>query len=398
MHLSAFFSPNYQTAKERFIAAVTLMGFRHESLDIGTKGPAGEALTIDTAFLGSPQPARLVIVSSGLHGVEGFFGSAVMQAWLEQRAKRLAIQNDMALVLIHALNPFGFAWRRRCNENNVDLNRNFIVDRVFPRNDPNYVESIQVYEKLSAFLNPATAPSRFEPYTLKAIRIALSHGDDVRTRIGADKRPSSVALKSILDLGIEDLEKAITVGQYEHAGGLFFGGTEPQQTTNYLKGNLPVWAGSADTIIHIDLHTGLGAYGKYKLLLVDEAGSEPAQWVSNHFGHEHVEPWDGRTPYQQRGLMAAYFKQRFAGRHYHGLTAEFGTYSPIRVLGALRAEQRAHLYAAPTSSAYEWAKHEVMEAFCPSPNGWRNSVVNQGLSIIEKALNICAEKPALKKC
>jgi hypothetical protein len=28
-------------------------------------------------------------------------------------------------MLIHALNPFGFAWLRRVNEANVDLNRNF---------------------------------------------------------------------------------------------------------------------------------------------------------------------------------------------------------------------------------------------------------------------------------
>ena len=90
--------------------------------DIGVSGPAGESLSIDTALLGNPSPENVVIVSSGLHGVEGFFGSAVQLAFIEQHSARRGLPSNAAIILIHALNPFGFAWRRRWNENNVDLN------------------------------------------------------------------------------------------------------------------------------------------------------------------------------------------------------------------------------------------------------------------------------------
>lgn len=36
------------------------------------------------------------------------------------------------IVLVHAVNPFGFLNNRRWNENGVDLNRNFLVEDVFP--------------------------------------------------------------------------------------------------------------------------------------------------------------------------------------------------------------------------------------------------------------------------
>ena len=66
-----------------------------------------------------------------LYGVppENVVGSAVQLAWLSQRHRTLSVPEDAAIVLVHALNPFGFAWRRRWNENKVDLNRNFLDDR-----------------------------------------------------------------------------------------------------------------------------------------------------------------------------------------------------------------------------------------------------------------------------
>ena len=62
-----------------------------------------------------------------MHGVEALFGSAVQLAFMEQADGRLAASGGSGVVLIHAINPFGFAWRRRFNENNVDLNRNFLL-------------------------------------------------------------------------------------------------------------------------------------------------------------------------------------------------------------------------------------------------------------------------------
>ena len=109
MALADFFSADYTSARARFIETTDRLGWRREAHDIGSSGPAGEALSIDTALYGNRSPGNVVIVSSGLHGIEGFFGSAVQLAFLEQQAPRLALSPDVAIILVHALNPFGFS-------------------------------------------------------------------------------------------------------------------------------------------------------------------------------------------------------------------------------------------------------------------------------------------------
>lgn len=369
--------------------AADRLGWQRETHDIGVRGPAGQSLSIDTALLGNPSPENVVVVSSGLHGVEGFFGSAVQLAFLEQQAARLALPSNAAIILVHALNPFGFAWRRRWNEHNVDLNRNFLTDYSFLDRDPDYEESRNAYARLYPLLNPARPPSRIEPYAIKALALIFSQGWAERARLPRDQRPAPVAVGAILGLGLAQLRKTIPVGQYEYPEGLFFGGTQAECTTQYLRETLPGWVGQARRIIHVDLHTGLGQRGKYKLFVGDEENSEPARRAARWFGAENVEPWGRGTTYRARGLMAAHFASVFGDRRYLCLTAEIGTYSAAPVLRALRAEHQAHRFSRPGSADYEWAKRQVMEAFCPRSRSWRESTVEQGLAIVKRAVDVC---------
>ncbi|HYN26690.1 MAG TPA: DUF2817 domain-containing protein [Burkholderiales bacterium] len=388
MALADFFSADYRSARARFVLAADRLGWRREVHDIGVSGPARESLSIDTALLGNPFPENVVIVSSGLHGVEGFFGSAVQLAFLEQHAAQLAILPNAAIILIHALNPFGFAWRRRWNENNVDLNRNFLTDFSFLERDADYQESRKAYARLYRLLSPARPPSRIEPYALKALAAIFSQGWAERARLPRDQRPSPVSIGAILGLGLAQLRKTIPVGQYEYADGLFFGGRQMESTTQYLRTTLPGWVGHAGRIIHVDFHTGLGQRGSYKLFVGDEENSDPARQAARWFGAENVEPWGRGTAYRARGLMAMHFASVFGDR-YLCLTAEFGTYSATPVLRALRAEHQAHRFSQPGSGGYEWAKRQLMEAFCPRSRSWRKTTVEQGLAIVKRAVDVC---------
>jgi phosphatidylserine/phosphatidylglycerophosphate/cardiolipin synthase-like enzyme len=67
--LSAYFAADYFAARARFRAATAGDGFRREIHEVEARGPDGETLTIDAAVLGSTDPRRVVIVSSG-RGVE----------------------------------------------------------------------------------------------------------------------------------------------------------------------------------------------------------------------------------------------------------------------------------------------------------------------------------------
>jgi hypothetical protein len=386
----AAFSADYGTARDRFQEAVSRLGIPVESHVIAAKGPQGESLSIDVATVGPPRCRQVVILSSGLHGVEGFLGSAVQLAWLSRLGSTAELPQSVKVILVHALNPFGFAWLRRWNESNVDLNRNFLNDSTF-LSGQEYRESLEAYDRLFSFLNPARPPSPWDLYTLKAIWRILAAGWSARKRLAAGQRPSIFSLNAIKNLGLAELQKTLPVGQYQHKNGLFYGGDGPEDTTAWLQEQLPTWVDGADLTLHIDFHTGLGKWVDYKLLIVDQKGSSRAEWVTERFGRDAVEAWDDRTAYNANGTMAGWFRDRVAGGLYHCLTAEFGTYPGIRVLGALRAENQAHFHADPSSTNYQWAKKQVLEAFIPAAAAWREAVIEKSLTVVARALDVCSK-------
>lgn len=70
------FSESYFVARERFVEAAKQVGTCQE-VPITANGPSGEPVGIDLAQTGADNPERMVVLSSGLHSVEGFYGSAV---------------------------------------------------------------------------------------------------------------------------------------------------------------------------------------------------------------------------------------------------------------------------------------------------------------------------------
>jgi hypothetical protein len=128
------FSQDYVEAREKFAAAARAAGAELTGFALDKRGPDGGKLSTDVAWLG-PRDARQVLVTiSGTHGVEGFFGSATQIEWL-RRAKTAHLPEGIAALHIHAINPYGFAWLRRTNEDNVDINRNWMnFDATLPAN------------------------------------------------------------------------------------------------------------------------------------------------------------------------------------------------------------------------------------------------------------------------
>ncbi len=346
-----YFSESYSEARRRFRDAAASLGadLHAHPIDAG----ADDALTIDVAVLGGDQ-APAIVTSSGVHGVEGFFGSAVQLALLDRLA-RARDRPDVRYVLIHGINPLGFSELRRFNEDNVDLNRNFL-------NDPGeYRGAPPGYAPLNGFLNPKSPPSRFEPFRLKAVW-------------------------NIWRAGLQALKEAVAGGQYDYPRGLFFGGGGPCASTRIVQEHCDAWLGASRRVVHIDFHSGLGAFGAYKLLLNQSADAEDTSWYGDVFGAEHVEPHDkrGGTAYPVTGLFGDWIQSHFGDRDYRFAVAEFGTYGVIRVLGAIRAENRAHHYGARGSARTRRAKRELLECFCPEDLGWRRRVVDSGLEIIDR--------------
>ncbi len=114
------FSSDYETARSRFLAAAKSNNFQILSYPIQTT--ARDDLTIDLTIHRGNSSEKIIMISSGLHGIEGFLGSAIQFALLDS-----ALNPNISFIFIHALNPYGFKYLRRTNEDNIDLNRNFLL-------------------------------------------------------------------------------------------------------------------------------------------------------------------------------------------------------------------------------------------------------------------------------
>jgi len=341
----SFFSKDYSVARERFRESAASAGARLDTLNLTAKGPAGERLGIDIAWLGARHPRRVLIHSSGLHGIEGFAGSAVQ---LQAVKHPPHIPPDSAIVIVHILNPYGMAWLRRVNENNVDLNRNF-------RLDGNYKGALPMYVCLHAFLNPSSRPAS-DLFYVRAVSLIVRHG-------------------------MSALKQAVVGGQYEYPKGLFFGGKAleqgPQLFLEYVRERLS----AAEQTIAIDVHTGLGKYAEDTLVVAPE----DVPRLRAGFGDRitSAEPDEGPA-YRIEGGLESMLCPLFNRANVTFIRQEFGTYSGPRVLHALREENRWQHHGAGTLN--HRVKRVLNQIFNPDDEAWRASVLRRGHDLFLKAI------------
>ncbi len=220
-------------ARARFLAAATAAGATVTSYPHPLDGVNGEPLAIDVASIGDADATSVLLIVSGTHGVEGFTGSALQHHWWEHhRADR---PDALRVVHLHAFNPHGFSWVRRVNEDNVDLNRNFIDwSQPPPANED--------YGGIAQLLVPDAWDDDTQESTLLAL---LAYADEV---------------------GFDRLQEIVSGGQYTHPTGVFYGGAGPVWSHRWLREHALDLVGSAERVGIVDLHTGLGPWGHGELI------------------------------------------------------------------------------------------------------------------------------------
>ena len=119
------FATSYDEARDKFLAAARIADAWTHRYDNPSKGPEGEALSTDLAWLGPQDAAKVVVTISSTHGVEGYCGSGFQVDWLAS-VGAAGLPDDTAALFVHAINPYGFAWTRRVTEEGNDLNRNYV--------------------------------------------------------------------------------------------------------------------------------------------------------------------------------------------------------------------------------------------------------------------------------
>ena len=355
------FPSDYLTSRTRFRAAADQLGWSRQAHHVGGAGPQGEDLTIDAAISPDSEADRVLVVSSGLHGVEGPFGAAVQLAAMDAWARTERPPAGVRCVFLHALNPYGFAWGRHFDADNVDPNRNFLLP-----GEP-YSGSPKGYKDFHALLNPQGPPSHWDFFPIRAWWLKQRYG-------------------------LPALKQALVIGQYEYPKGIFFGGQGPCRTHMALRERLPEWIGRAARAVHLDFHTGLGRFGSYKLLLDNPLVDGWSARLDRWFGagtYEEDNP--NGVAYLPRGSFGPWCVAQKLAEDYLYLVAEFGTFGSVPMMAGVRAENQAHHWGRPDGALERQARARLKELFCPSDPAWRQRVLNQGLELVQRAAAGLAE-------
>ncbi len=313
-------STSYADARSAFLDAAAATDARIESFPHPLGGLEGEPLFVDVAEVGPDDADDVVVIVSGTHGVEGYLGSALQRHHLETEARDR--RADPALIFVHALNPHGFSWVRRVNEDNVDLNRNFIDwSAPHPANDD--------YGDLAETLVPAS----------------WSEEDQTRTL--------GVLMSKLETLGLERVQQIISGGQYEHPNGLFYGGTGPTWSNRWLHEFFERRLGTARRIAIVDLHTGLGPWGHGELISSAAPGEAELDRQRSW--------WDDVTSLHDGSSVSAELAGEWLGAvaaivpsaEVTGIAIEYGTVDPITVMQSLPRRRRVARIRRPGSTGGE---------------------------------------------
>ncbi len=362
---TALFANTYQAARRAWLEQIRRLAVRHDA-DFSThteehplRGPDGESLATDVLWLGPEQASRVLVLISGTHGVEAYAGSAIQCFLLaEWQSGGLELPQDTALLFVHALNPWGMAWARRCDEAGIDLNRNFID-----------------------FSQPLPQD---EYFNLAAPWLACT-----------DHREREQGLTELAaQIGERACESAISSGQYQRPELPFYGGDQPAFGRQQIEALIERYALPERELVVLDLHTGLGPWG-YGELICDHPPDSAGVWFARQvFGDAITEPQAGTSSSVPKYGLQDYAWHRIMDDSSCFLTLEFGSYSTLRLFQSiiedhlLWAGRDALVLDEPDwSAAYKQHRQTMLAHFCPADKAWQQSVLFRGWQVVRQALD-----------
>ncbi len=349
-----YFANSYGFSRKAFLdalrdtdAAVTA----HQN--VLANGPREEPLYMDVARIGPPPGAAetVLVMTSAIHGVEGFAGSGIQAGLLREEAYR-AMPPTMALVMIHGVNPHGFAHARRVTEGNVDLNRNFLSHNGLYPDDTAY-----------GLIHEIAAPHD----------------------LGTDKSRTDRAITDcIARMGLPAFQEAITGGQWSYPDGLFYGGRAPVWSNTTLRTLCVEHTAGARIAAHIDLHTGLGPYGHGEIMGPD--GDPPMLALAQDwYGDEVTAPETGNSiSAPLRGTVGDLWLA--LGVDTVAITLEYGTRPFGHVIDALRLDNWLYLHGEVDSPQGADIKATIQDALYPDEDPWKIMIFDRAQEVFARTV------------
>lgn len=316
-----------------------------ESYASSAIGPVGEEIAVDIARLGPNNAARVIFVVSGTHGLEGLAGSLCQTSWLRSRP---ALPNDTAVVLVHLLNPWGCAWRRRQTEDNVDLNRNFL-DFTLPLPQNPY------YDELKTALH---CPELEGPLKQAA----------------AERIQQYRALK-----GERAYATALFQGQHSDPSGIGFGGHNATWSNEVFTRIIKTHAVHAQQVVLIDIHSGLGPYGHGLLITPSSVGSKGIALAKAWYGQDiaAIRERPDDIPYQVQGDLCSAIEALLPHATTVSVALEYGTYDIDRLLSLQIDDCWLLNHGDACSPQGQAIRKALQDFFYPDDPAWRSMVISR---------------------
>jgi len=354
--ITRYFSSSYAQARDRFLSAAAPLAAHVQSYAIEPLGSDGEPLATDVALVGDASAERLLIMTSATHGVEGFCGSGCQLALLDdaamlERARRAGV----ALLLVHAVNPYGFSWIARTDEGNVDLNRNAqpFGAQALPAN-PGY-----------GLVHGLLLPQEWPP---------------------TDQNRQDLA-RHIEQRGLPAVTQAVSQGQYTHADGLFYGGDRPAASLVNLRGILQTHASRYARIGWIDVHTGLGPRGHGEKIYAGRRDEAEVARARRWWGSDIAVPYQGSSASVDiTGHLAGLIYQACPDSEPTLMALEFGTQPWEDVIHALRGRNWLRAHPEAGDALRRGILQATLDAFYCGQEDWQGMVLGQSRVAVLQAL------------
>lgn len=317
-----------------------------------------DGLYIDSFYLPSGgEKTNLIVLTTGVHGMEGYIGATMLDVFFAEVYPDLNRQNTGVLVVAN-VNPYGMKYYRRYNENNVDLNRNFILDW-----DTFDLASNKEYPKVDKFLGPTGK-----------IGNALWHEVGFYLSLG----------KTAITDGANTISDALLTGQYEYPQGVYYGGNGDESSTVYLKDVFGQCLDSDyENIVHIDIHSGYGP--RYNMVIFNSIYETMTEAETQEaFGYDYIIAHDSESFYATTGDTTDFFyrlaEKKQTDAELFSTCFEFGTigdafFDTILSLKYTIDENRNHWYPTDNATSAQVVHENYMELYYPTETAWREKTV-----------------------